>query len=64
MKQILKELQGTGSLGEQYIQVLIAQELSGNSKWIISSNGATPIIDLRGTATEAPETGTPATTTP
>jgi hypothetical protein len=28
-----------GSLGEEYIQVLIAQELRQNSKWIISNGG-------------------------
>ena len=43
---MLEELQGRGPLAEQYIQVLIAQALQENSKWIISSGGAMPIIDL------------------
>ncbi len=47
MQQILDELEGKGSLAEQYIQVLIAQELGQNSKWVISNGGAMPIIDLR-----------------
>ena len=37
-----------GPLAEQYIQVLIAQELGENSKWIISNSGETvPVIELR-----------------
>ena len=36
---MLNELEGKGTLAEQYIQVLIAQELSQNSKWIISNGG-------------------------
>jgi len=55
LRKILKELDGKGALAEQYIQVLIAQELSSNSKWVISSGGATPIIDLREEPTSAPE---------
>lgn len=47
LQAILDELEGRGSLAEQYIQVLIAQELSQNSKWIISNGGAMPIVDLR-----------------
>jgi membrane protease subunit HflK len=46
MQQILNELQGKDTLAEQYIQVLIAQELRENSKWIISNGGTLPIIDL------------------
>jgi hypothetical protein len=34
-------------LAEQYIQVLIAQELRQNSKWIISNGETMPVIDLR-----------------
>lgn len=34
-------------MGEAYIQVLIAQALSQNSKWIISSGGTMPVIDFR-----------------
>lgn len=50
MQEILAELQGLGPLAEQYIQVLIAQELRENSKWIISNGSALPIIDLSGAA--------------
>jgi regulator of protease activity HflC (stomatin/prohibitin superfamily) len=42
----LQELEGKGPLAEQYIQVLIAQELRENSKWIISNGGTIPVIDL------------------
>jgi membrane protease subunit HflK len=44
---ILQELEDKGTLGEQYIQVLIAQELRQNSKWIISNGGTIPLIDFR-----------------
>jgi len=59
LRQVLQELEGKGTLAEQYIQVLIAQELRQNSKWIISSSGAVPLVDLRESAptslpTEAP----------
>lgn len=56
MKIILDELEAKGTLGEQYIQVLIAQELRENSKWIISDSGTMPVIDFRET--------TPTQTTP
>jgi len=47
---ILAELEGGGVLAEQYIQVLIAQELKENSKWIISDGGETaPVVELRAT---------------
>jgi regulator of protease activity HflC (stomatin/prohibitin superfamily) len=52
MHAILNELEGKGTLAEQYIQVLIAQELRENSKWIISGGESMPIVDLR--ATPAP----------
>jgi regulator of protease activity HflC (stomatin/prohibitin superfamily) len=52
MQAILKELEGKGSLAEQYIQVLIAQELRENSKFIIGNGGMMPVIDLRDTTTE------------
>jgi membrane protease subunit HflK len=48
LRIILQELEAKGALGEQYIQVLIAQELSKNSKWIISNGGTIPVIDLGG----------------
>jgi len=59
LREILKELEGKGTLAEEYIQVLIAQELSQNSKWVITSSGATPIIDLRDTTTENPQETVP-----
>lgn len=62
LRQILAELEGKGTLAEQYIQVLIAQELSQNSKWIITGGEAMPILDVREAAAEqAPaEAGSPA----
>jgi len=59
LRQTLAELDGKGPLAEQYIQVLIAQELRENSKWIVSSSGTMPIIDLREVATQAQSTATP-----
>jgi regulator of protease activity HflC (stomatin/prohibitin superfamily) len=47
VRAILSELEGKGALAEQYIQVLIAQELRENSKWIIGSGETMPIVDLR-----------------
>lgn len=64
MRAILKELEGKGSLAEQYIQVLIAQELRENSKLIISSTGAMPIIDLREATTEVQSSETQPTQEP
>jgi regulator of protease activity HflC (stomatin/prohibitin superfamily) len=59
LQSILDELESKGLLGEKYIQVLIAQELRQNSKWIISNGGTIPVIDL---GTVAPETQPTATT--
>jgi len=53
----LQELEGKGPLAEQYIQVLIAQELRQNSKLIITDGQTMPIIDFRGTATDGQSTG-------
>jgi len=53
LRIILKELEDKGSLGEQYIQVLIAQELNQNSKWIISDGTTMPVINT-GEATPQP----------
>lgn len=64
MQQILAELEGKGTLAEQYIQVLIAQELSANSKWIISDGETMPIIDLQDTTTEVQPTEVLPTPTP
>jgi len=52
MRLILQELAAKGTLGELYIQVLIAQALSENSKWIISDSGTMPVIDFRDNAPE------------
>jgi membrane protease subunit HflK len=46
LRIILQELEDKGALGEKYIQVLIAQELRENSKWIISDGQTMPILDL------------------
>ena len=58
LQVILQELEAKGALGEQYIQVLIAQELRQNSKWIISNGGTMPIIDFRDIAPTPQPTGT------
>ena len=59
LRAILQELEGKGTLAEQYIQVLIAQELKQNSKWIISNGEAVPVIELRESAPEGQPTETP-----
>jgi regulator of protease activity HflC (stomatin/prohibitin superfamily) len=58
LQAILLELQGKGTLGEQYIQVLIAQALSQNSKWVISNGGTMPVIDFRESTTVPQPTAT------
>lgn len=58
LRIILDELEAKGTLGEQYIQVLIAQELRQNSKWIISEGGTMPVIDLRDDLSSTPDTVT------
>lgn len=58
LRQTLAELDGKGPLTEQYLQVLIAQELRENSKWIISSSGTMPIIDLRDVSSQVQPTAT------
>lgn len=58
LRIILQELEGKGPLAEQYIQVLIAQELRQNSKWIISNGGTLPVIDLTNIGLEGQPTGT------
>ena len=57
LRIILQELEGKGPLAEQYIQVLLAQELRQNSKWIISNGGTIPVIDF-GEIDPGAETGT------
>jgi regulator of protease activity HflC (stomatin/prohibitin superfamily) len=59
LRAVLNELEGKGTLAEQYIQVLIAQELRENSKLIISSGGTMPVIDLRDTTPAAQPTPAP-----
>lgn len=49
-RAILATLANGGPLAEAYIQVLLAQELRQNSKWIIGAEGQ-PILDLRETST-------------
>lgn len=48
LRAILQELEGKGQLAEQYIQVLIAQELNQNSKWVIYGGDTMQILDLTG----------------
>lgn len=55
LRIILQELEQKGILGEKYIQVLIAEELRNNSKWIISDGTTLPVLNL--------EDPTPAPTT-
>ena len=57
---MLYELEGKGALAEQYIQVLIVQELRENSKWIISGGGETvPVVELRETLSVVEPGGAP-----
>ncbi len=49
MRALLDELRGKGDLAEQYVQLLIAQELKENSKWIISGGDVAPVVELRQT---------------
>ena len=58
LRIILQELEEKGTLGEQYIQVLIAQELRQNSKWIISNGETMPVIDFREVTPEVQPTET------
>ncbi len=46
IRSILAELNGQGELGEKFIDLLIAQELKENSKWVIDGNGS-PVVDMR-----------------
>jgi regulator of protease activity HflC (stomatin/prohibitin superfamily) len=51
IQMLLAELAKHPDIAAEYLQYLTAQELKANSKWIISG-GSTPIVDLRGEATE------------
>lgn len=44
VQAMLDELAGRGDLAEAYIQLLIAQELKENSKWIISGDGGEGVV--------------------
>ena len=46
IRSILAELNGQGELGEKFIDLLIAQELKENSKWVIEGSGS-PVVDMR-----------------
>ena len=59
LRAVLQELEGKGALAEEYIQVLIAQELRQNSKWVISSGGTMPILDFREPITQSLQTTSP-----
>lgn len=59
LRAVLAELEGKGVLAEDYIQVLIAQELRQNSKWIISNGQTMPILDLGETTIETQEPAAP-----
>jgi len=59
LQETLQVLQGQGALAEKYIQVLIAQELSQNSKWIISNGATMPVVDLRETTPQVQPTVVP-----
>ncbi len=54
LRSVLQELEKQGTLGEQYIQVLIAEALKQNSKWIISNSGTMPVIELQEGGETAP----------
>lgn len=47
IRAVLDELEAGGDLAEAYIQVLLAQELKENSKWIISGGETAPVVKLR-----------------
>jgi regulator of protease activity HflC (stomatin/prohibitin superfamily) len=46
IRSIMAELNGQGELGEKFIDLLIAQELKENSKWVIEGGGS-PVVDMR-----------------
>ncbi|MEM7347781.1 MAG: SPFH domain-containing protein [Chloroflexota bacterium] len=48
LRTLLEELEGKGTLAEQYIQFMIAQELKDNSKWIISGAPALGDVHING----------------
>src|SRR5690606_20185215 len=46
IRSILAELGDKGEIGTKFIDLLIAQELKENSKWVIEGEG-TPVVDMR-----------------
>jgi regulator of protease activity HflC (stomatin/prohibitin superfamily) len=46
IRSILAELGDKGEMGTKYIDLLIAQELKENSKWVINGDGS-PVVDMR-----------------
>lgn len=46
IRSILAELGDKGEMGTKFIDLLIAQELKENSKWVINGDG-TPVVDMR-----------------
>jgi modulator of FtsH protease HflK len=56
LRATLAELEASGDLAENYIQVLLAQELSENSKWVFTNGDVIPVMDLEAESTAATET--------
>lgn len=46
IRSILAELGDKGELGTKFIDLLIAQELKENSKWVFNGDGS-PVVDMR-----------------
>lgn len=46
IRSIMAELGDKGEMGTKFIDLLIAQELKENSKWVIEGDG-TPLVDMR-----------------
>jgi membrane protease subunit HflK len=46
IRSMMTELSQYGTLGEKFVEYLIAQELKENSKWIINGDSS-PIVDMR-----------------
>lgn len=46
IRSILAELGDKGEMGTKFIDLLIAQELKENSKWVINGDGS-PVVDMR-----------------
>lgn len=50
VRALLSEMRGYDDLAEKYIDLLIAQELKENSKWVITGGDSLPILDLNAPA--------------